>query len=183
MKGKRMLFGMMIVAALLIMGKPIESSAALYSGAWLPNDKADFFVAEFTFGANPGSFSMYDWGESDSLEIFSLGEPYGMKSVSFTQVGSTWFASIEGGTAPPLDLGDSLEFGFFFGDTTNEKYYSYNMETLILNEYYELSHESSSIIIGTSDIQPVPIPASALLLSSGIVGLIAFGRVRRRSSP
>ena len=169
----------MILAVFLIMAQPSVSNAETYSGAWLPNDTQDFFAVEFTFGSDQGSFSMYDWNDSsNSLEIFSVNDSFGAKSVFFTQSNSTWYAGLTEG-ALTFDPGDDLLFGFFFGDGTNE-YCDYDLKVVEMNEVYRLSHESSDIIIVTSDVQAVPIPASALLLGSGMVGLIGFGKRMRK---
>lgn len=181
MKNTRKLLGMMLVAALLIMAQASVSNAATYDGAWLPNDQSDFFAIEFTTGEVPGSFSMYDWGDRlDSLEIFSIGVSAGVQSVYFTQDTGTWYASLTRGVTTDLDLGTDLEFGFSFGDGTTT-FYSYDLTLIESGEVYRLSHFSSDINIVTSDATPVPIPASALLLGSGLVGLIGFGkRMRKR---
>ncbi len=168
----------MILAAFLIMAQPSVSNAAIYEGAWTSNDNADWFAVKFTFGV-PSAFSMYDWNDSsNSLEIFSVNDSFGAKSVFFTQSNSTWYAGLTEG-ALTFDPGDDLFFGFFFGDGTNE-YCDYDLKVVEMNEVYRLSHESSDIIIVTSDVQAVPIPASALLLGSGMVGLIGFGKRMRK---
>lgn len=183
MKVKRMLLGMMIVAVLLIMAQASVSNAYTYSGAWLPNDKEDFCAIKITVNSGPveGSFSMYDWGETDSLELFSMSKKSGIQSVYFTQDNSTWYAGLSRG-AQTLNLGDSQDFGFFFGDGT-DSYYTYDLTVIQAGEIYYLSSDSNDIGIYTSDIAPVPIPASVLLLGSGLAGLIGFGkRMRKRVS-
>lgn len=56
-------------------------------------------------------------------------------------------------------------------------YYTYDLTVIDAGEVYQLSPAGNDITIYTSDVA-VPLPASALLLGSGMVGLIAFGRVR-----
>ena len=176
MKGKKILLGMMLVAALLIMAQPSVSNAANYSGAWLPNDTTDMFTMKVTVGTDAGSFSMFDWGyETDSLEIYSMGEAMGIQSVYFTQDSGNWYASMTQGSTTDLNLGDDLLFGFFFGDG-GDTYYTYDLTTIEPGEVYQLTHSSSDILITTSDAAPIPIPASFLLLGSGMVGLIGFGK-------
>ena len=180
MKGKRIILGM-LVAAFLIMAQASVSNADTYSGAWLPNDEADMFTMKVTVGTDAGSFSMYDWGDtSESLEIYSMGESSGVQSVYFTQSSGDWYASMTSGVITDLALGDSLEFGFSFGDGT-DTYYTYDLTMIEPFETYQLTHGSSDILITTSDAAPVPLPASVLLLGSGLVGLIGFGkRMRKR---
>jgi hypothetical protein len=120
---------------------------------------------------------MYDWGNTDSsLEIFS-GPGSVAETVYFTQEDSSWYACLSGGAE--IDLGESLDFGFSFGDGTS-MYYTYDLTVIDAGEVYQLSPDGNDITIYTSDVAPVPLPASALLLGSGMVGLIAFGRVRLR---
>ena len=186
MKGKRMLFGMMIVAALLIMAQPSVSNAASYSGAWLSNDATDWFAVDISIDTNStDSFSMYKWKQqnndlNDDLMVFSAGVA-GMytQTVYFTQENSTWYAGLTDG-AKTLNLGESAVFGFSF-NVGSTPHFDYNLVVLAENESYELSRNNLDITIITSDIQPVPLPASALLLGSGMVGLIGFGkRMRKR---
>ena len=181
MKGKRMLFGMMIVAALLIMAQASVSNADTYSGAWIPNDTEDIFTMKVTIGTKAGTFSMYDWGDqTDGLEIYSMGETMGIQSVYFKKDSGNWHASLTKGGITDLNLGADLLFGFSFGDGS-DSYYSYVLTAIESGEVYQLSHGSSDILITTSDASPVPLPASALLLGSGMVGLIGFGkRMRKR---
>ena len=184
MMGKKILLGMMIVAALLIMAQPSVSNAAIYEGAWTSNDNADWFAVKFTFGV-PSAFSMYDWGNTGStLEILPMGALFDSATVFFTQSNGNWFASLTDGgtTATDLNLGNDTLFGLFFGDGTQASHFSYDVQVDIPNEQYILTHPNFlGTIITTSDIQPVPIPASVLLLGSGMVGLIGFGkRMRKR---
>lgn len=180
MKGKRMLLGMMLVAALLIMTQPSVSNAYTYGGAWIANDSADAFFIEFMnpLVAEPDSFFIYDWGnKTPSMEIFGSSI---IQTVHFTKVIDTWYAGRYLG-AETLDLGDSLEFGFFFKDGDENSYFEYDLVVNTPGESYTLSHDDINIEVVTSDVVPVPIPASALLLGSGLVGLIGFGkRMRKR---
>ena len=177
MKGKRILLGMMLVAALLIMAQPSVSNADIYDGAWIANDSEDAFFVEFKnpLRANPDSFFMYDWGnESASMEVFGSGI---FQDVFFTPVNGTWYAG-RAENAQSLYLGSSLEFGFFFKDGEGSSYFEYDLQ-VGTGDSYILSHNDINIEVLTHDIQPVPIPASALLLGSGIVGLIGFGKSKR----
>lgn len=176
MKGKRMLFGVVALCTVLIMAQASVSNADTYSGAWLPNDVDAFLVAFANpLVTDPDSFFMYDWGnESARMEVFGSEIT---QTVYFTQKDGIWSVRLSGGTET-LNLGKSSEFGFFFGDGTTMYY---DLTVIEPGEMYQLSPAGSSdITICTSDIAPVPLPASALLLGSGMVGLIAFGRVRLR---
>ncbi len=88
----------------------------------------------------------------------------------------TWYAGRTKGAAT-LNLGSDLEFGFFFKND-EKSIFEYDLQQSTSGDSYILSHGSMNIQVVTSDVAPVPLPASALLLGSGIVGLIAFGRVR-----
>jgi len=176
MKGKRIFFGVIIAATFLIMAQPVISIAAPYSGAWLPND-SDIFTIELTPKASSNSFYMYDWDDStESLQVIEDGI-YKSQTVYFTCNDASWCAGLEsGGTT--LSLGDTPEFGFYFSNGA-DNFLSYDLAKNEAGETYILSNSNTEMGVLVSDAAPVPIPASALLLGSGLLGLIAIGRVKK----
>jgi hypothetical protein len=175
MKGKRMLFGVVMLCTVLIMAQASVSNADTYSGAWLPNDSEDAFFVELAnpLGRDSYSFFMYNSeNENASMEVFG---PQITQTVYFTHK-DTWYAGQTKGAAT-LNLGSDLEFGFFFKND-EKSIFEYDLQQSTSGDSYILSHGSMNIQVVTSDVAPVPLPASALLLGSGMVGLIAFGRVR-----
>jgi hypothetical protein len=182
MKGKRMLFGVVMLCTVLIMAQASVSNAATYGGAWLPNDFEDAFFVELAnpLGRDSYSFFMYNSeNENASMEVFG---PEITQTVYFTHIikeeEETWYAGRTKGAAT-LNLGSDLEFGFFFKND-EKSIFEYDLRQSTSGDSYILSHGSMNIQVVTSDVAPVPLPASALLLGSGMVGLIAFGRVRLR---
>ncbi len=178
MKGKRMLFGVVMLCTVLIMAQASVSNADTYSGAWLPNDLEDAFFVKLAnpLVIDPDSFFMYNLeNENASMKVFGSEIT---QTVYFTREKGTWYAGQTKGAAT-LNLGSSLEFGFFFKND-EESIFEYDLQQSTSGDSYILSHESMNIQVVTSDVAPVPLPASALLLGSGMVGLIAFGRVRLR---
>lgn len=190
MKSKTMLLGVMIVAALLIMAQPSVSNAASYSGSWIPNDTEDFFAVEFrspTDYAATDRFFMFDWGNTaNSMEIFAAS-PF--VSVNIMQdTNNIWWAGLDlFWDINDLNLGNDLEVGFYFDDgaANPTPYFTYDVEVVTgqVGEVYLLSSINGEFAISvlTSDIAPVPIPASFLLLGSGLVGLIGFGKRMRKN--
>ena len=179
MRIKKILFGIMMVAALLILARPSISIADTYSGAWLPND-SDIFAIELTLTPETGSFYMYDWGNQDTDLLLFVDGRYNSTTGYFTQDGGDWWASLSLG-ATTLSLGDTQEFGFYFLDGTTN-YFSYDLTATTPGEAYTLYDSNTDMTVAVSDAAPVPIPTSALLFGSGIIGFIATGRVRRRDS-
>jgi len=180
MRIKKTLFGIMMVAALLILARPSISSADTYSGAWLPNG-SDIFMIELTPTSGTASFYMYDWGDTnDSLSLITDGVN-DSDTAYFTNVSGTWYAGLTSG-ATTLNLGSTQEFGFYFYDAGNT-YTSYDLITLEQGVSYRLSDSSNTgMEVFVTRAAPVPIPASVLLLGSGILGLITIGRVKRKDS-
>ena len=76
------------------------------------------------------------------------------------------------------DLDQAL-WGFYFYDSdTDTTYYSYEAEELG-TDYWALTFEFDADTVLTAkmhDIKPVPVPTAALLLGSGIIGLLGFRR-------
>lgn len=177
MKGKRILLGIMMVAALLILARPAISNADTYDGAWLPNSDDMFAInIDFDTAYSLNAFYMYDWGyENNDLEIVT-DDGFDKATVFFTHSGNdNWYASLEkGGTE--LLLGDTLDFGFYFSDGTNN-YDSYVLTPPSSGDSYTLSQVGMTVIV--HDAAPVPIPETALLLTSGIFALVAIRRVRQ----
>ena len=185
MRGKTMLFGVMIMCAFAIMAQPSVSNA--YT-AWLPSN--GMASIDFTSWNNTSSFYMYDWNNTDNnLLLFDAEDDFlDVVNVKFVINDDSWSAYNES-TSESIDLGPTKEFGFYFFDGSVDTQYTV---TPFLDGYILTNGEFPPIINGDSDDQmavgifnadPVPIPASALLLGSGMVGLIAFGqRMRKRVS-
>lgn len=182
MKGKMRLVGILVVTAFLIMAQPSVSIGDTFSGYWLPND-LDIFTIELTPTTGTGSFYMYDESKDDNLFLLS-DNVYEGRSVYFSQDKDTgdWYAGVTFDDPDMLDLnlGNTKKFGFYFSDGAND-YLSYELTEVTPGDDYRLYDSNTGMTVAVHDAAPVPSPASALLLASGIVGLIAFSRVRRIS--
>ncbi len=185
MKVRGMLLGM-IIGAVLIMAQVSVSNAATYSGAWLPNDETDMFAVQFMNEPTltPDSFYMYDFGNQNiavDLELFSGLRKYDYETVHFTKEDNIYYAGLTLG-AKTLNLGTNLHFGFYF-KKADTLFLEYDVQLGHGGDEFILTCENINITVLAHDISQVPIPASALLLGSGIVGLIGFGkRMRKRVS-
>lgn len=168
------------ILIMLVIGVLTASpAAAMYEGVWLPNDN-DFFTIEMSPIENPNAgLYIYDFdeGTGDSLLLFTDGI-FNSATVFFTLDLGIWYAGLSE-DARTLDLGDSREFGFYFGDEVN-LYTSYDVTTITPGEVYSLFDSNTRMTARVSDIAPVPLPASLFLLGSGILFLAVsrrYGRV------
>lgn len=190
MQGKRTFVGILLVTALLIMAQPSVSLGdsvggpyghlfedEVYGGPWVPNDE-DIFAMDLTLGGSKkAAFYMYDYDEGtiNSLLLFKDEEFMGT-TVDFTKSHGVWCASVDGNN---LVLGATPEFGFYFvdDDVIYDTYY-WNWKTGTSADVVRLYDPNSQMLVAVHDATRLPLPASALLLASGVVGLIAY-RVRR----
>ncbi|MBU4000531.1 hypothetical protein KKG29_05195 [Patescibacteria group bacterium] len=67
-------------------------------------------------------------------------------------------------------------------NSSGTTYTEYGLELNDTGNAYILTDTNTGMIVSVGNAAPVPIPASALLLGSGILGLITIGRVRRKDS-
>ena len=190
MKVKRTFFGLVLAGMLTIMAQPSVLLADEYSGAWLPN--ARFMVGiDLTLGNNEGNVYMYDWKTENSAlllqdNIFS-GSVVNFK---YDDDDDNWKAIITRacwGDDPPfssstLELGPTKDFGFYFEDSDGHQHYDYDITKWPSElNIYTVVDDNTSMKVLVAFAAPVPLPASILFLGSGVVGLIAFSRVRRNS--
>lgn len=166
---KRMLNVMLaVVCACLLQVSAV--GAAVWSGAWLPNDE-DIFTIDLTVATGEGSLYIYDWGdEQDSLLLFNDGV-YSATSVYFSESGGTWYLGKTAG-AQDVELGPTQEFGFYFV-VGNDKYTSYDITPIEPGESYFIER---AMLVSVSDAAPVPVPAAVWLLGSGMLGLLGLRR-------
>ena len=127
----------------------------------------------------------YYFGTYDGTDFYSLLDQY--------DVG---FFDYLGGDAPHYALADSdaLDANIiatllnddasvdYFGLITGTNYY--RGVYIYWNSLTTFPDFTIDVVISSAldGVKPVPIPASVLLLGSGILGLIAIGRVRRKDS-
>ena len=122
----------------------------------------------------------YEFGIWDGTDFDSLLDPY--DSDEFYYLGGDVLNYALDYNDNILTLANDDAFVDYFGPITGTDYYAgayirWNLGTEFPN--FTIDVVTSSALDG---VKPVPIPASVLLLGSGILGLIAIGRVKRRDS-
>lgn len=166
-----------------------EASASIptwQSQAWVPTDGdvnfLDFkWASSFKTDQNSDDFYMYDFDDTnDALRI--LSDIYYSRQIFVHNDSGTWYAS-PSENGKDLDLGPTPEFGFFFSDRSSGSKIDYSFTGLGGNQYglRAGSGEEPTSIVSVVDVRPVPIPRTAFLLASGLLGLMGVG-LRRRGS-
>lgn len=95
-------------------------------------------------------------------------------SLSFDFTNSTqnnWIEFCTNGSYPCVEFGDAYFFGDIYGNVTGTAYYPYGTD----------DYQQPAIQIAT--VAPVPLPAAAWLLLSGLGGLGGLGVISRKRKP
>lgn len=151
-----------------------------YSGEWwiVSNDgEADAQWGSDWTGTELGVYKASDG--SDYLKI--LDPVAGIADATLTISGdaSSGYTLLIDTNVNSLYLGSTDTFYFSFGDPTSGGVITYNVTPDGGQNYYVSSGEAKFRAIDFAN--NVPLPPSAMLLGSGVVGLIGFGLKRRRS--
>jgi hypothetical protein len=196
----------LLVCSLFVGGAPAWATVATFetnfSGAWV-NNSADVFTLELSSNFSTGQeFGLYNFEEGISFGTLPLlddtsnfnvgGTVYSIPSIfSVSDTSGKWVASLgEGKGSLDLNTGPSAEWGFYFKSAGNEyTVYDYIYVEDSNNDYYILYSPSvvdssgNEIAVGVHDAQPIatPVPTAAVLLGSGLVGLVGFRRKILRS--
>ncbi len=128
-------------------------------------------------------FGVFDYNEdpSSGLDLLKGNSSifYETGTFTVTQTGSDYYINVTQGVdaGSSIDIGNSGDFSFYFFDGTN----TYDTSFLIegSSPTYFFSSTDGGNVVGI-DLAPVPIPASSILLLSGLIGLVALGGRRKK---
>jgi len=149
--------------------------------AWEQVDQNHVNILDYLGGASTVAFGIYDWGAEDIqasgnyLQLFD-GSETGWTGVNFDIDDTTHILTITSGGNGTITLTTGDLFGFYFDNF--QTHYTYE-EFVGAEGSYALSWDGQTYF--SVDAKPVPIPTAALLLGSGLVGLVGFRRKRQNS--
>ncbi len=182
MKKLGIICSLVLFAAFMMTFEPSPSHAYgfQYDGAWVTTSgEAQVFTWNIesslikAFGVTGSTYTDHASLLTNNMDSVSL-------YVTYNSTTST-YQMLEFGTDQLIiDLGESDTFYFYFEDSAGTKTYLYDVQNASENAWILASGGAG---VYGADIAPdvVPIPPSALLLGSGVVGLIGFGLRRRRN--
>jgi hypothetical protein len=184
MKKLKILFVLAIVGAFLISAGAVYASS--YGGAWVASVGENVITISLEALGDNQTFGVYDIGGnvgSDNVILLTNLDGGAIFTVTFND--GDFILSADNGNT--INLGATGEFGFFYTDVSGPTVYytSYGLSTKSENGWYALTRSGFPAVY-VSGADPVnashtPLPPSAFLLGSGIVGLIGFGLSRRRN--
>ena len=164
---KRLVFGLIACFALAVFVIPAQASTV-----WYPTDSGEIDVNFITLapGFPLAIFDDSDAGFSGSNLI--LRDP--ADTILFSQNGSDWdLVSTETGSM--LTLTNSFNFMLALEVSTGNWVGNTGFEKLAFG-IYQVSWDVPDVKITMIDAQPVPLPASVLLLGPGLLVLIGLRR-------
>ena len=176
------------VAAFLFMslsyGVVYASTIDNYGGFWNILDTTpatdNAFLISWTFDSNITEFGVFYTNSSGTTEYLTLLN----SNITATNI-LVDNDTVNGGykitssaTNDSINIGSTENFQFYYVDNSE---YQFIYDVTFENGYY-IINLSSSTFVTAHDLSTVPIPPSALLLGSGVLGLIGFGVRRRRSN-
>ncbi|KJS31442.1 MAG: hypothetical protein VR64_11620 [Desulfatitalea sp. BRH_c12] len=170
MKKRCFIVFMALAVCYCAVGHPKNALAGV--AVWSPGNNNLAFQMDLTPARHTEcSLYMYKRGDMDNGLLLFQDRFFNSSTIYFTQAGDTWYAGLAA-DSKALNLGASSAFSLYFCDSIN-KYASYDINATRMGSI--LYDANTGMRIYTSANQ-VPIPASALLLCTGLIGLIGFRR-------
>lgn len=175
---KRPVFVTIMLAAALAFSGPGAWADTAYT-AWLPTDgNIQCISLNFLTGSSYDVY-LYDYGDTDSSLLVMNKNATGNTVYILQDIDNgIWYASYDNiiETGIDLTLGNTAHFGLYFQDGSPEFTYSYTPYTA---GTYLLSVGSPEPNYLLGDATPIPIPPTAFLLGTGLVGLLVLARRRK----
>jgi hypothetical protein len=154
-----------------------DDNALVFSASWLL-DSLNIPGYEI----NSGGFYVYadvngDGNSDGSLQLFGSSSSVNVLSRSIV-ISDSNILTVAG--VGFLDLGASGYFGFYFTDDSGDRVGTYALNLADDGLSYELSSGGATVTI--SDAAPVPVPPTAILFGTGLMGILSFGLRRQRGA-
>lgn len=171
--GVLMLLGMLSLG--MVAFTPTVSGAYTYSEAWTAQKSTRVFSYSLTVFSDwlaNNTFTMYSWeAPGNKLLLVDPANSLFLGDLAISYAGSNYTATAGGNS---ISLGAMPLFGFSFNGVDK----LYDLE--IFESGWKLTNaDTKSVISVQGNIQPVPIPGTALLLASSLLGLVGIG-VRKK---
>jgi len=181
------LYSLFVAACLLLVG---AANAEDYK--WTAGDVDSSFTVNLISIPAGSSVDIFSWSTGKSITLFGAESPNSAITQWVMTVESEGLdgyykfkvnkSTIFGGDY--LELGKSTDFGFRFYDSSNV--YKYTISSLTdpfyLNSANSIGNNIKVTGSGVASVSAVPIPGSALLLGSGVIGLLGIGSRRKKDN-
>jgi hypothetical protein len=159
-----------------------------YGGAWVSTD-GDTNVLSFktTVCTEDQHLYLYHWNEggvkniSSDLLVMDLisGPILQAASVTISQTGGTFYATMG---SQSIALGSDGWFGLYFYAPLEERYKDLEIEQIdpSLTTMWSIKTPSGCAQVALVDATPVPVPAAAWILGSGLLGIAGLRKRFKR---
>jgi len=173
----RVLSHFLILSFVLLLGLSGAQSARadIYGGAWAPTD-GNVNVLKFT-PTNCNSLIelyMYKWGAekdiSSDLKLMQIDpeKTFVTAEVTISQVSGQWSATMG---SQALELGSTNVFGLYFLDYGEVPPYITDPVIYSESNTWFVQDPDLCATVAVVDATPVPVPAAAWILGSGLLGI------------
>lgn len=177
----------LILSFVLLLGLCGAQSARadIYGGAWAPTD-GNVNVLKFTPTncMNLIELYMYKWGEekdiSSDLKLMRIDprQTYVTAEVTISQGSSGQWSATMGSQA--LVLGSTNVFGLYFQDFGEVPPYITDPVIFSVDNSWFVQDPDLCATVAVVDATPVPVPAAAWILGSGLLGIAGLRKRYKR---